>query len=303
MSQSPVLVLRGTGTQGRAVIQHLRKNNIPARAYVSNSKDERALAVRELGAELFEGTLDNLKALQDAMTGCVGLFLNQMPSIRDDTEVRQARAIIELARNVGVKHVVHSTSLGVPRAEELRQSGSIVAAAVVGKAHVEELVKAAGFEYWTIIRGGYFMSNFVGHLSRSMFPELWKEHKFVCSFKPDTLLPLVDPYDIGAFVTAAFSHPTKFTGKIIPLSKENIRVDQVVKDLEHASGERIEGVYRTEAETAELAKTNPMVSGAKELAELYKLADSEAAQGWGIVLHSLPQFLEREKSQFDGSFA
>jgi uncharacterized protein YbjT (DUF2867 family) len=303
MSPQVVLVIRATGTQGTAVIKHLRKNNLHARAYVTNANDERALAVEALGAELHEGTLDDEQALRKALSGCTGLFLNQMPSFQDDSELRHAKLILEVARSAGVKHVVHSTSLGVPRAESIARTGSIVAAAISGKADVEELVQKAGFEQWTILRGGYFMTNFLGFTSKRMLPELSKEKKFVCSYKPDTLLPLIDPYDIGAFAVAAFRHPERFNNQVIPLSTENVRVDQVVKDLGNACGQPIQAVYRSDEETEALAKTNPMVAGAKWMTDLYKEGDIEGVKGWGVPLHSFTEFLERENELVQATFA
>lgn len=229
MSSTTVLVLRATGSQGIAVLKNLQKNNIKARAYVTDANHPRAQALLELGAEFHEGILGDAKALENALTGCTGLFLNQMPSFTDDSETREAELILEIARKTGVKHVVHSTSLGVQRKDSVADSKSIAAAAIVGKADVEDLVKVSGIEYWTILRGGYFNTNFLGFPSQYMFPELAKEKKFVISYKPDTLLPLVDPYDIGVFAVAAFVDPVKFNQQSIAVATEIRSVEQVVK--------------------------------------------------------------------------
>jgi uncharacterized protein YbjT (DUF2867 family) len=225
-----------------------------------------------------------------------------MPSFTDDSETRDAKLILELAKEAGIQHVVHSTSLGVPRHESVANSGSIVAAAITGKASVEGLVKASGIEYWTILRGGYFNTNFLGFSSQYMFPELAQEKKFISSYKPDTLLPLIDPYDIGAFAVAAFVDPEKFHQQEIAVAAEKRTVEQVVKDLSKASGYEIEAVYRTEEETDELAKTNPIIAGAKWMADLHKEADVEGIRKWGVPLHTLPDFLENEKVSVKATF-
>ena len=302
MTSSTILVLRATRAQGTGVLKHARKNNILARAYVTDKNAPRAQKLSQYGADLYEGTLGDARSLEVALTGCDGVFLNQMPSFADDAETREAKLLLELAKKVGVKHVVHSTSLGVPRKESMAQSKSISAAAVMGKAEVEDLVKASGIEYWTILRGGYFDTNFLGYTSQYMFPELGNQKKFISSYKPDWLLPLIDPNDIGAFAVAAFVSPKKFHEAEIAVVAEKRTVEQVVKDLSKASGYDIEAIYRSDEETAELSKTNPIVAAAQWMSDLHKEADLEATRQWGVPLHTLPKFLENELDLVKGTF-
>jgi uncharacterized protein YbjT (DUF2867 family) len=293
MSTPQILVLRATGAQGVGVLKNLQRHGIKARAYVSDASSTRAQALSQYGAEAHEGTLRDRQALEKALSGCTGLFLNQMPSFTDDTETREARLILELALKAGIKHVVHSTSLGVPRKASFEQS--ITNAAVVGNADVEVLVKASEIRHWTILRGGYFDTNFLGFASQFMFPELAKEKKFVCSYKPDTLLPLVDPYDIGAFAVAAFIEPERFHQQVIPVVAEKRTVEQVVRDLSAAAGRDIQAIYRTDAETEELGKTNPIVAAAKWMFNLHEEADIEGIKQWGVSMTTFPEFLQNER--------
>lgn len=289
-----------------AVLKNAQKSNIKVRAFVADAKAVRAQALLQHGAELYEGTLDDRGSLERAITGCTGVFLNQMPSFFDDGETRDAKLVLEVAKKAGVKHIVHSTSLGVPRKELFLSSGSIIAAAVTGKADVEDLVKASDFQYWTILRGGFFNTNFIGFSARYMFPELGKEKKFICSYKPDMLLPLIDPFDIGAFAIAAFDEPSKYHQQVIAVAAEKRTVERIVKDLSNASGHEIQAIYRTDEETAELAKTNPLAGGADLMDGLHEEVNVEAIKQWGVRLHTLPEFLENEKASvkatFDGSF-
>ena len=96
MSSSTILVIRATGSQGTAVLKNAQKNNITTRAYVTDKSAPRAQALLQYGAELYEGTLGDAPALEKALTGCDGVFLNQLPSFSDDTEVREAKVLLEL---------------------------------------------------------------------------------------------------------------------------------------------------------------------------------------------------------------
>ena len=303
MSSSTILVIRATGSQGTAVLKNAQKNNITTRAYVTDKSAPRAQALLQYGAELYEGTLGDAPALEKALTGCDGVFLNQLPSFSDDTEVREAKVLLELARKTGIKHIVHSTSLGVPRREAVGNSTSITAAAILGKAEVEDLLKASGIEYWTILRPGYFNTNLLGVSSQYMFPELGSEKKFVCSYKPDWLLPLIDPFDIGAFAVAAFVDAKKFNQAEIAVVAEKRAVEQVVKDLSKASRHHIQAVYRTDEETEELAKTDPVVAGARWMVDLPEVADLDNTRQWGIPMRTFPEFLEVEKDAVRATFA
>jgi uncharacterized protein YbjT (DUF2867 family) len=301
MSSPEILVLRATGAQGTGVLRYLQKQNIRARAFVTDSNAPRAQALLKYGAELREGSLSDIKALETALSGCTGVFLNQMPSFTDDSETREAKLVLNLARKHGIKHVVHATSLGVPRQDTFRRNQGITAAAIIGKADVEELVQASGVEYWTILRGGYFDTNFLGFPSQFMFPGLASERKITTSYKPGLVLPLVDPSDIGAFAVAAFSDPTRFHQQIIPVVGEIRSFEQAVDDLSKAIGNDIEIHFRTDAETEELAKSDPIVESSKWMHDLWKEADVEGIRKWGVQtgssasnLHTFPEFLEQE---------
>jgi uncharacterized protein YbjT (DUF2867 family) len=303
MSFSEILVLRATGAQGVGVLRGLHKQNIKARAFVTDAKAPRAQALLKYGAELYEGTLGDASSLETALKGCTGVFLNQMPSFTDDTETRDAKLVLELARKAGVKHVVHATSLGVPRHETFRKHQGITAAAVTGKADVEDLVQASGIEHWTILRGGYFNTNFLGFPSQFMFPGLATTKKITTSYKPGILLPLVDPNDIGAFAVAAFENPVKFHQQIIPVVAEIRSFEQAVKDLSKAIDHEIDITYRTEEETNELAKTDPIAESAKWLHDLWKEADVDGIKRWGVPMNTFPQFLENEQDLVRETFA
>ncbi|KAF2653242.1 NAD(P)-binding protein, partial [Lophiostoma macrostomum CBS 122681] len=228
-----------------AVTKHLLQAGWTVHALVNDPKHSRALALQVMGAILYRGSISDLSSTETAIKGCTAVYLNQMPSFTDVTEEsRSAASLVSIAKAAGVKHVVHATSLGLNQ-----RSGDQKAAipsdhpGVRGKVEVEALVRDCGLT-WTIIRPGYFMSNFMPPLSGFMFPEL-QGGKFVTSFEPDTVLPLVDPSDIGAMATAAMEDPTRFEGQVVSIVSEKLTVAQIIAQLSTASGKQIEFVART----------------------------------------------------------
>lgn len=296
MPNKTALVIRATGSQGKGVTKALLRAGWFVHALVTDPTHPRALAIKDLGASLHKGTLDDAKSLESAINGCNALFLNQMPSFAgDNAEVRDASSVLEIAKRAGVQHIVHATSLGLNDPDATtKYAESVVAPAIIGKSEVERLVQASGIP-WTILRPGYFMTNLTAPLVNFMFPDLLQGY-FISSYKPDTLLPHVDPEDVGTFAAAAFENPSKFEGKIITVVGELKSVDDTIRDICQAAGKEIRVTYRTEEETMkELQSNNPLTAGQILTNDLSNWVDMDVVRSWGLPLTSFPEFLERNK--------
>jgi uncharacterized protein YbjT (DUF2867 family) len=298
MPHTTALVMRATGAQGRGTIKHLVNSGWHVHAVVTDASSDRAIALQSFGPNvtLHQGTWTDPASMENAMRGCLALFLNQMPSFTDGSEVREARVVLDIAKVVGVQHIVFPSTLPLYNPnirEELKDSP--VAPAVLNKGDVEELVKASGIT-WTILRPGYFLTNLLPPIVYGMYPEMKDGRKFLNSYGPDCVLTLVDPDDIGAFVTAAFKDSKKFGGQTVNVVGEKMRVDDMLKTLEESSGKLINVVYRTSEET-EKAKGNPYVAGNLLCIGLDKYVDMEEVKNWGVPLTSYAQFLEKHKHE------
>jgi uncharacterized protein YbjT (DUF2867 family) len=296
MSTKKVLVIRATGSQGKATTAHLLRSGWDVNALVRDPKDARSLAIETLGATLYKGTVSDSSSFEAAVQGCSGLFLNMFPSFTDpNAEAREAASAIEMAKGAGVNHIVHSTSLGLSDPDiKSKVAGSVVAPAMLGKLEVEKLVQESGI-LWTILRPSYFMTNLTMPLVAYMYPDM-QQGKFITSFKPGTVLPLIDPDDIGAFAAAAFVNPKKYAENIIAVSGENITVATIIKEIERAAGKKIHVHYRTDEETAEeIKKDNPMTTGQLTTIGMDKLFDMEETKSWGVDLTSFRTFLDQNK--------
>ena len=297
MSTKTALVIRATGAQGKGAIKHLISTGWHVHALVTDASSDRAIALKSLSPNitLYQGTWKDPASIETAAKGCQALFLVQLPSFVEQSEVAEANTILNIAKGAGVQHVVFSTSMSLnnPNVRE-DVKDSVVATSVIQKADVEELVKSSGLT-WTLLRPGYFLTNFLPPLIYGMFPE-FKDRKFVNSYGPDCVLPLVDPDDIGAFIVAAFEDPKKFGGKSVTVVSENMRVDDMLKELERASGQKIEVVYRTPEET-EKVKDHPFVASQITCRSLHQWVDFEEVKSWGVPLTTVAQFLEKHKDE------
>jgi uncharacterized protein YbjT (DUF2867 family) len=297
MPDKTVLVMRATGVQGKGTIHHLARTGWHIRALVTDPASDRALALKSFGERitLHQGNWKDPSTIETALKGCQALFFNQMPSFVNDAELQEARVILDLAKAAGVQHVVFPSSIFL-NSPNLREDlkGIIAAPAVLNKGNVEELVKSSGM-IWTLLRPGYFNTNLLPPLIYWMYPEM-KEGRMLNSYGPDCVITLVDPDDIGAFAAAAFDDPGKFGGQIITVVSENMRFDDMMKELSTACGHKIEVVYRTEEESKS-QMDNVFVSGQVMCRGVEKLVSMEEVKSWGIPLTSFRQFLEKHKQE------
>ncbi|KAF1842155.1 NAD(P)-binding protein [Cucurbitaria berberidis CBS 394.84] len=298
MAAKTALVMRPTGVQGRGAAKHLIRKGWRVHALVTNASSDRAVGLESLGhnVTLFQGTWKDAASIEAAVKGCQALLLVQLPSFSDDSEVQEARVVLNIAKAAGVQHVVFPTTLPLnnPNIWE-QEKDSPVAPAVLNKGDVEKIVRASGLT-WTLLRPGYFLTNLLPPVVYWMYPE-FKDRKFVNSYGPDCVLTLVDPDDIGAFVVAAFEDPKKFGGQTISVVGENVRVDKILVELERVSGQTIKAVYRTPEET-EKARSSPFVAGQITSIGLAKWVDLEGVKSWGVPLTTFAQFLEKHKDEF-----
>lgn len=304
MPNKTALVIRATGSQGKGVTKALLKTGWSVHALVTDPTHPRALALKKLGASLHKGALDDPRSLEAAIEGCNAVFLTQMPSFaRDNAEVRDATSVLDLAKRVGVNHIVHSTSLGLNDPDaSTKYADSVVAPAIIGKYEVEKLVQASGIP-WTILRPGYFMTNLTAPLVNYMFPALPQGH-FISSYKPDTLLPHIDPEDIGTFAAAAFENPSKYEGEIITVVGELKSVADTIQEISRTAGKEIKVTYRTDEETKKaLEANNPMTAGQVLTNDLSHWVNMDEVRSWGLPLTSFGAFLEKNKESVVGEIA
>ncbi|KAF2712829.1 putative NAD dependent epimerase/dehydratase [Pleomassaria siparia CBS 279.74] len=295
MSPKTALVIRATGSQGKATTEHLLKAGWTVHALVRDPSDIRALNLKIMGAELHKGEINDIPSVESAIAGCSAVFLNQMPSLTDiEEETRQAGELLDAAKKAGVNFIVHATTLPLNDPNHAEKVGkSVVATAVLGKGKVEQLVKASGIPF-TIIRPGYFMTNFIAPLVGYMFPTI-RSGVFLSSFDPTTVLPLVAPNDIGALAVAAFEDPRRFNGQALALAGENLGLHDIATALSAVAGKDLKVDFRSKEDTAKESATNPIIAGQLVSVGLEGLWDAEEVKTWGIPLTTFREFLEKNK--------
>ena len=110
MSHNPILVTGAAGrvgAVGRTVTELLLRQGFAVRAMVRN-EDERAQALRELGAQVVSGDLLDLDAMHRAMAGCDTLYFGMSVS---DSYLAATVNVAAVAKHHGVKAFINMSQM------------------------------------------------------------------------------------------------------------------------------------------------------------------------------------------------
>ena len=235
----PVLVTGATGKQGSAVARALLSEGTPVRALVRDPQSARASAIEALGATLIAGDLNDKDSLIAAASGARAVFSIQTPDLADpgsDSEMLHGKNLVEAAQAADVTQFVHSSVSGAgefhrnaPGWKEGRWNRHFWES----KAYTQELVRNAGFTYWTLIKPCYFMENF-------MRPSAIVANRLESVIAPSTVMALVAVRDIAGAAAAALSDPTKFNKVELELASDLLTMPEIAAILSEVLGTEIE---------------------------------------------------------------
>lgn len=140
----------------------------------------------------FKADLNSKESITSAIEGSHTVFLvtNYWETADPKVELSQGKNVADVAKQVGVQHMIFSSLLNVTEAS----GGKLTHVPHFdGKAEIEQYIRKAGFPFTTFILPGYFMSNYQQMLQKQddstymlAYP-VSKESKF----------PLFDPDDAG----------------------------------------------------------------------------------------------------------
>ncbi|KAJ1561122.1 hypothetical protein HK405_004858 [Cladochytrium tenue] len=306
MALPTVFVCGVTGTQGGTVARHLLFAGARVHALVRRPAESKAQELQSLGAQIWPGDFDDSAALRQAMIGCTAAFLNFMPDFTDfGAELRWARSLLSVAREAGVQHVVYSSGIGsdAPEKNPYWDPNGFVAAVQLSKKAIEKEVCESGFPFWTILRQGFFMSNFLQPLVSTLIPAFVETGVWTTPLTKETGLPLVDTESIGRFSCAVFLDPVRFHGRGIEYVDEILTPDQIITKLSTATGRGMRVVYLSDEEIEAQKATNPFVSGQIHQRAIAAYVDMTSLGSWGVAASTFDAFLKREKSRVAETYA
>jgi len=243
------LVIGATGLQGGASARHLLALGRPVRFLTRNVQSRASRALTQAGAQAQPGDLDDAISLAAAMAGTKSVFSVQLPDLKgDDSERRQGDALVRAALAAGVTQVIHTSVAQTGHHQSFPgwESGRWWNKYWTDKFYVEQAVRNAGFDFWTILQPAFMMDNFVEPRAHIMFPALAKG-QLVTALLPETRLDFIAANDVGVFAAAAVAEPKRFHSLTIPLAAQSITMIEVATILSSSWKSAIKAVYVSSA--------------------------------------------------------
>jgi len=215
-----VLVLGSHIKQGGVVVKDiLETGQYGVRLLVQDLDNPKARKLKELGAKLYQGDPLNKKSLMDAMKGVHYVFFVQdFWEIGKDKEIEEGYNIIEVAKELGVQHLVYSSVSGADKNTGIPY--------LENKLHIEQKLIKSGLPY-TILRHVSLMENY-------LMPEVKEgieKGVFKTPLKPETKLQLISVKDIGKFVLHAYETPDIHKGQINEIAADELTQAEIAKML------------------------------------------------------------------------
>jgi uncharacterized protein YbjT (DUF2867 family) len=191
------LITGASGMVGRAVLEEVRKANLPAKAMYRNAEDARNAPP---GVEAVQADFADKTSLQRALQGIDAVYLvcSPVPQL-----VELESKMIDACRASSVRHVVLGSALG---------AGDYPKSFPSWHRKVEEHLKASGLTY-TILRPNSFLQNIVTYNA----PTIRTQGAFYAAMGK-ARISWIDVRDIAAVAANIFREPQAHSGKTYELN-------------------------------------------------------------------------------------
>ncbi|KAM3095856.1 NmrA/HSCARG family protein [Phormidesmis sp. 146-12] len=220
-----ILVTGATGNQGGAIARHLlQRGKFTVRAFVRDQNKPNAQSLKQAGAELVEGDLNDRTSLDSTMQGVFGVFSVQTFQDGLEAEIRQGKVVADAAKAAGIQHFVYSSVGSAERNTGIPHFDS--------KFQVEEYIRASGLPY-TILRPVFFFYNY-----GSMRPMV-EAGTLSQSLSPDTKLQQLSEEDYGEMVAEVFERPTDFLNREQEVASVDMTMTEVAAAFSRVLGKPV----------------------------------------------------------------
>jgi uncharacterized protein YbjT (DUF2867 family) len=294
-----ILVTGATGAQGGAVARQLLARGHRVRILTRDPAGQVAQQLVRSGAEAMRGDLDDATSVAAAMSGVTGVFSVQIPDVKGtDSERRHGFALVKAAVAAGVRQFVHTSVTGAGQHTQFPrwQTGYWHQQYWTDKWEIEQAVRAAGFDSWTVLKPAFMMDNFAQPKARFMFPHL-REGKIATALLANTRMQLIAADDVGAFARAAFEQPDAFNRHDIDLAAQALTMAEVAATLSSTLQKPIVALELTPQEALNQGLSAGWVRSQEWSNEIGYRADIAALARYGIPLTSFEQWAHQHRGE------
>ena len=272
MTKKTVTVLGALGAQGSSVIKSLLEEGPEAftiRAVTRSVDSDSAKALKQKGVEVVAGDTKKPESLSAAFEGADAAFIVVNfwdPDIFMKEEVL-TKAILDVAKNAGVPHVIYSSIADV----DAVSGGKFNVPHFTMKAKALEHARSLGFPYLTDVEAAMYYSNFFTFMK----PQKEEDGTLVWSLPSKGKISAYDPNTgTGPAVVTAIKDPEAYNGKEILLEADLLSCEEMVEMMGTKVGVKAKFQYIEPKVFAGFG-----FPGAEELAEMFEWFDQYGYYG------------------------
>ena len=253
-----IAVFGATGAQGGSVARALlSRGEFNVRAITRKTDSPAANALRDLGAEIVQGDLDDPASLTAALDGVYGVFGVTNFWEHFDKEEQQGRNLVEAVAAANVRHFVYSTLPPVAKAT----GGALRSPHFDLKAAHEDYARSLGIPS-TFVHVPFYYENFLYFFPpRPAGDGVW-QFGFP---QGDTPLAAISVQDVGPIVAPMFEQPEKYIGQVVPLAGDELPAATYAGVMSRVTGANVQYAYVPRETFAALG-----FPGAEDLADMFE---------------------------------
>lgn len=258
MTRQTILVFGATGAQGGSVARNLlARNQFHVRALTRKTDSPAAQALRELGAEVVQGDLDDPASLAAALEDCYGAFGVTNFWEHFEKEEEQGRNLVKAVADAKIRHFVFSTLPPIEKAT----GGALKSPHFDLKAEHEDYARSLGIPA-TFIHVPFYFENFLYFFP----PRAAGDGTYQFGFpQGDTALAAMSVEDVGRIVAPIFEQPETYIGKVLKLAGEEIPAAAYAEGMSRRTGADIRYAHVPREVFAALG-----FPGAEDLADMFE---------------------------------
>jgi uncharacterized protein YbjT (DUF2867 family) len=260
-NQRKILVTGATGQQGGSLSRLLLQKKHKVYALTRNIQSSAAQDLRNRGANIVKGDLDDSDSLKRAVKDVESVFLMGTP-FEDGTEgeTRRGKLMADIAKENSIEHLVYSSvanankNTGIPHFES--------------KYKVEQHIKNLEIPH-TIIGPTFFMENLLG-------PGL-DQGQLALPLSSSTTLQQSALENIAEFSALVLERHKPFLGKRIDIASDEVTGEQAAKILSNELRQRIryvpvslEQVYQANEDMARMYEWYEKVGTGIDISSLHQ---------------------------------
>jgi uncharacterized protein YbjT (DUF2867 family) len=295
MQKPMILVTGATGAQGGSVAYALlQSGKYNVRAFTRNASSEKATALADAGAEVIEGTMDNLDDLKAAMHRCYGVFGVTNFWEHFEKEMEHGKNLIAAVHQSDIQHFVFSTLPGYKKLS----NGELGVPHCDIKAELEDYSRNLGLKA-TYVHIAFYYENFLSFFP----PQKAEDGNFHFGFpQGETPLSMIAAEDFGPIIASIFDNPEQYIGRVVGAVAEDDSCTVYAETMSKVLGEKVTYDYIPREVFASFG-----FPGAEELANMFDVQrrfvpERKAHKAESYKLHpglqSFETWLTRNKEKF-----